>query len=47
MITFFFGVLCGVCLMLALLEIARTYERYEDRRVNAQRFDAPTHAGKL
>lgn len=45
---FFF--LAGVCFTFALFEIARLTarisERDEDRRINAQRFDAPTSAGK-
>jgi hypothetical protein len=40
---FFFA---GVCFAFALLEIARLSERDDDRRINAQRFDAPTHAGR-
>jgi hypothetical protein len=51
MIPIVFGFLAGVCFTFALFEIARITarmsERDEDRRVNAQRFDAPTKAGKV
>jgi hypothetical protein len=50
MIPIVFGFLAGVCFTFALFEIARITarmsERDEDRRINSQRFDAPTSAGK-
>lgn len=50
MITFAFGFLGGVCFTFALFEAERIAaliaERMRDRRINGQRFDAPTKAGK-
>jgi len=45
MFEFFCGLCCGVCLMLALAEIARHDD--EDARINAQRFNPPTKAGPV
>lgn len=45
MFLFICGLCCGVSLMLALAEIAR--HENDDARINAQRFDPPTHAGPV
>ena len=48
MITFAFGFLGGMAFMLVLGELARIErdDLFSDRKVNGQRFDAPTQAGK-
>ena len=48
MITFAFGFLAGMVFVLVLVELARIErdDLFSDRKVNGQRFDAPTKAGK-
>lgn len=48
MITFAFGFLAGMVFVLVLGELARIErdDLFSDRKVNGQRFDAPTQAGK-
>ena len=48
MITFAFRFLAGMVFVLVLGELARIErdDLFSDRKVNGQRFDAPTKAGK-